>query len=57
VVAAEVVKGIQDDRFYIVPAQPFLQDLVNVRMTDLLERRNPTMPPARPSLAAQNEPT
>jgi hypothetical protein len=28
-----------------------------VRMTDLLERRNPTMPPARPSLAAQNEPT
>ena len=57
VVAADVVKGIQDDRFYIVPAQPFLQDLVNVRMTDLLERRNPTMPPARPSLAAQNQPT
>ena len=54
VVAAEVVKGIQEDRFYLVPAQPFLQELVNVRMTDLLERRNPTLPPARPALSAQN---
>ena len=57
VVAADVVQGIRDDRFYIVPAQPFLQDLVDVRMTDLLKRRNPTMPPARPPIATQNTPT
>ena len=41
VVADHVLDGIRDDRFYILPAQPEILDMVDVRFTGLLERRNP----------------
>lgn len=45
--AAQVVlDGIRADRFYLIPAQPFLMDLVDMRLQDILARRNPTLPPA-----------
>ena len=43
-VADAVVDGVLADRFYIIPAQPALQDLVTLRMQDIAERRNPTLP-------------
>ena len=49
VVAAAVVSGIQQDRFYIVPAQQHLLDVIELRMHDILEQRNPTLLP-QPSL-------
>ena len=44
-VADAVVEGIRADQFYIIPAQPALQDMVTVRMQDIVERRNPSLPP------------
>jgi hypothetical protein len=41
VVAEHVLDGIRDDRFYILPAQPEILDMVDARFTGLLERRNP----------------
>ncbi len=41
VVAEHVLDGIRNDRFYILPAQPEILDMVDVRFTGLLERRNP----------------
>ena len=41
VVADQVLDGIRNDRFYILPAQPEILDVVDVRFTGLLERRNP----------------
>src|SRR5215213_2253376 len=41
VVADQVLDGIRDDRFYIFPAQPEVLDLVDARLTGILERRNP----------------
>jgi NAD(P)-dependent dehydrogenase (short-subunit alcohol dehydrogenase family) len=41
VVAAEVVNGIREDRFYLLPAQPELLAAVDVRARSILERRNP----------------
>jgi NAD(P)-dependent dehydrogenase (short-subunit alcohol dehydrogenase family) len=35
------------DRFYIVPAQPQFVDMVRLRLQDMLEGRNPTLPPSR----------
>lgn len=46
VVADAVHDAVIEDRYYIVPAQPFLQDLVRTRMEDIIARRNPTLPPA-----------
>lgn len=42
-VAEQVIAGIRDDRFYIVPAQPEVKKGIGVRAQDLLELRNPTL--------------
>jgi hypothetical protein len=42
-VAEQVVRGIREDRFYIVPAQPEVKSAIGVRAQDLLELRNPTL--------------
>ena len=42
-VAEQVVQGIREGRFYIVPAQPEVKDGIAVRAQDLLELRNPTL--------------
>ena len=44
-VAADVVEGIKADRYYIIPAQPPLVELVNLRMQDISLQRNPTRVP------------
>ena len=41
-VAEQVVAGIREGRFYIVPAQPEVKENIGVRAQDLLELRNPT---------------
>jgi NAD(P)-dependent dehydrogenase (short-subunit alcohol dehydrogenase family) len=41
-VAEQVLQGIRDDRFYIVPAQPDVKARAMVRAQDILELRNPT---------------
>lgn len=43
-VAREVVDAVRADRFYIVPAQPFLIELIRTRMEEVAEQRNPTVP-------------
>jgi NAD(P)-dependent dehydrogenase (short-subunit alcohol dehydrogenase family) len=42
-VANQVVAGIQQGRFYIVPAQPEVKGNIAIRAQDLLELRNPTL--------------
>lgn len=42
-VADQVVQGIRESRFYIVPAQPEVKSAIGVRAQDLIELRNPTM--------------
>jgi NAD(P)-dependent dehydrogenase (short-subunit alcohol dehydrogenase family) len=42
-VAQAVVSAIQQDQYYVIPAQPGLLDLVDLRMQDILARRNPTV--------------
>jgi len=42
-VAEQVVAGIQEGRFYIVPAQPDVKGNIAIRAQDLLELRNPTL--------------
>ena len=42
-VANQVVAGIQEGRFYIVPAQPDVKSAIGIRVNDLLELRNPTL--------------
>ena len=44
IVADAVADGILGDRFYVVPAQPDLIELIRVRMTDIVEQRNPSLP-------------
>jgi NAD(P)-dependent dehydrogenase (short-subunit alcohol dehydrogenase family) len=44
-VAEAVRDAVRADRFYIVPAQDNLQALIRTRMTDIIEQRNPTLPP------------
>ena len=43
-VAAAVLSAIQQDRYYIIPAQQRLLDVIALRMNDILEQRNPTLP-------------
>ena len=43
VVADAVAEGILADRYYLVPAQPHLVDLIRTRFEDVIERRNPTL--------------
>ncbi|HEX5530144.1 MAG TPA: SDR family NAD(P)-dependent oxidoreductase [Methylomirabilota bacterium] len=42
-VAEQVVAGIRQGRFYIVPAQPEVKDGITIRAQDLLGLRNPTL--------------
>jgi short-subunit dehydrogenase len=42
-VADQVVAGIREDRFYIVPAQPEVKSGIGIRAQDLLELKNPTL--------------
>ena len=42
-VAEQVLQGIREGRFYIVPAQPEVKGNIAVRAQDLLELRNPTL--------------
>jgi NAD(P)-dependent dehydrogenase (short-subunit alcohol dehydrogenase family) len=42
-VAEQVVAGIREERFYIVPAQPDVKGNIAIRAQDLLELRNPTL--------------
>jgi NAD(P)-dependent dehydrogenase (short-subunit alcohol dehydrogenase family) len=42
-VASQVVAGIREGRFYIVPAQPDVKSNIATRVNDLLELRNPTV--------------
>ena len=42
-VAKQVVAGIREGRFYIVPAQPDVKGNIAIRANDLLELRNPTL--------------
>lgn len=44
-VADAVAEAIMADRYYVIPAQPFLQDLIRTRMQDIIEQRNPTWAP------------
>ncbi len=41
-VAEQVLQGIREGRFYIVPAQPEVKSAIAVRAQDLIELRNPT---------------
>jgi NAD(P)-dependent dehydrogenase (short-subunit alcohol dehydrogenase family) len=41
-VAEQVVRGIRNRRFYIVPAQPEVRQFATVRAQDIIELRNPT---------------
>jgi len=43
VVADHVLDGIRSDRFYILPAQSEVLDMVDTRFTAILERRNPEL--------------
>ena len=45
-VADAVHDAVVADRYYVIPAQPGLQALIRTRMEDILEQRNPTLPPA-----------
>lgn len=42
-VADQVVQGIRDERFYVVPAQPEVKSGITVRAEDLIALRNPTL--------------
>jgi NAD(P)-dependent dehydrogenase (short-subunit alcohol dehydrogenase family) len=42
-VAEQVLAGIREGRFYIVPAQPEVKGGIAVRAQDLIELRNPTL--------------
>jgi NAD(P)-dependent dehydrogenase (short-subunit alcohol dehydrogenase family) len=46
-VADAVADAIGADRFYIIPSQPNLLDLIRTRMQDIIDQRNPTLPPPR----------
>jgi NAD(P)-dependent dehydrogenase (short-subunit alcohol dehydrogenase family) len=45
-VADQVIRGIREDRFYIVPAQPEVKARIAVRAQELIELKNPTLPRA-----------
>ena len=42
VVADQIVDGIRDDRFYVLPAQPEILERVDERMQAIIDRRDPT---------------
>jgi len=42
-VAQQVVEAIRDERFYILPVQPWGLEQMRTRLEDILEERNPTL--------------
>jgi NAD(P)-dependent dehydrogenase (short-subunit alcohol dehydrogenase family) len=44
-IAGLVFEAIESDRFYIVPAQPNIEDALALRLEDIRLRRNPTINP------------
>jgi NAD(P)-dependent dehydrogenase (short-subunit alcohol dehydrogenase family) len=42
-IADQVFAAIRDDQFYIIPSQPEFVELLNQRLDDIRERRNPTL--------------
>lgn len=44
-VAQAVSEAIRADRFYVIPAQPPLLQMIDQRLQDMLQRRNPTSTP------------
>jgi NAD(P)-dependent dehydrogenase (short-subunit alcohol dehydrogenase family) len=42
-VAEQVVQGIREGRFYVVPAQPEVKEGIAIRAQDLIALRNPTL--------------
>lgn len=44
-VAEAVAEAVLADRFYVIPAQAPLLELIRVRLQDVAEQRNPTPPP------------
>jgi NAD(P)-dependent dehydrogenase (short-subunit alcohol dehydrogenase family) len=44
-IAGQVCDAIRNDTFYIVPAQPSIEQAVQMRLEDIRLRRNPTMAP------------
>ncbi|MFN0148020.1 MAG: SDR family NAD(P)-dependent oxidoreductase [Dehalococcoidia bacterium] len=42
-IAERVFEAVRDDQFYIIPSQPEFVDLLNQRLDDIRERRNPTI--------------
>jgi NAD(P)-dependent dehydrogenase (short-subunit alcohol dehydrogenase family) len=53
-VAEEVVKGIREDIFYIMPAQPAFFEWINIRYERMLSGKNPAVP--RRTIAAATPP-
>ena len=43
VVAAQIVDGIREDRFYVLPAQPEILAHADARLQGVIDRRNPTI--------------
>ena len=41
-VADQVIRGIREKRFYVVPAQPEVREAATIRAKDIIELRNPT---------------
>jgi NAD(P)-dependent dehydrogenase (short-subunit alcohol dehydrogenase family) len=41
-VAEQVLQGIREKRFYVVPAQPEIREAATLRARDIIELRNPT---------------
>ena len=41
-VADQVLRGIREKRFYVVPAQPEVREAATIRAKDIIELRNPT---------------
>ena len=42
-VADQVVRGIREKRFYVVPAQPEVREAATIRAKDIIELKNPTL--------------
>jgi NAD(P)-dependent dehydrogenase (short-subunit alcohol dehydrogenase family) len=42
-IAERVFEAVRDDQFYIIPSQPEFVELLNQRLDDIRERRNPTV--------------
>ena len=42
-VAADVLAAVQNDQYYIFPAQAPILEMLDLRLHDILARRNPTV--------------